>query len=431
MQDGAHDPAFRIHEGDARARRHGSGPERREERADPDERHRHVRLFLQSPSFLHAQRQFGTRRGRAGALALFGIGTIACAGQFRRTPDGVPPGHAGPLFHHVHAELERSGALAPLCRAGGRLLVAAGGTEYVSSTEIGCPNRRAQEKKDGSIGKYHAMTGAGIVVPGGSGPLPLPPGLVRPRDGAGKQDCELVAARRWSGRVGPRGGKAEAGPSGDDIHCCRPIREAMRSAGGNVLPTCRPGSRTTPCEWIQGARIDSLRRTERSGRKRKCHYHTRWMHDLPLGDGADAMHADRLGAAGAPENGGRLCHGSLATDLPAGRDDIAEPAACARARRSVENSVFGELKKLCHPEHDSGHGKATLASVPATFDLITLLMQSACEMVCDGWQAARRRLVARCRMPDHMKLPACHVVLRDRDEYLLTITTNELPEHPP
>ncbi len=173
MQDGAHDTLVRIHGGDARPLLAGPGPERREERADPDGRYRHVRLFLQSPSFLHARRQMLSRRGRSNAHALFGIDDIPCDNHVRKMPDGVPPGHAGPVFHHVIGKLLKKGSLAPLRRPAGHLPVAAGGTEYVSRAELGCPNGRAQKQKDGSIRYYHAMVGAGIVAPGRADLLPL------------------------------------------------------------------------------------------------------------------------------------------------------------------------------------------------------------------------------------------------------------------
>ena len=106
------------------------------------------------------------------------------------------------------------------------------------------------------------------------------------------------------------------------------------------------------------------------------------------------MKAGRLAVTAAPETGKRLYHDSLATDLPVGRDNF-------------------------------GHGKSTLSSVPATFNMTTLLMQSACRMVCDGWRAARHQ------MPDRLKTPAGHVVFNAWDRCLGTIATGELPERPP
>ncbi len=63
--------------------------------------------------------------------------------------------------------------------------------------------------------------------------------------------------------------------------------------------------------------------------------------------------------------------------------------------------------------------------------MIALLMQSACQMVCSRWKAARRRWVARYQMLDQLKILANHVVFQHRDQFLVTIATDELPEQPP
>ena len=112
-------------------------------------------LFLQSPSFLHAQRQMLSRQGRSNAHTLFGIETIPSDNHVRKMLDGVPPGHFDPVFHHVIGTLLKKDRLKPLRRLNGHLLVALDGTEYVSSTRIECPNCSTQKQKDGTIRHYH------------------------------------------------------------------------------------------------------------------------------------------------------------------------------------------------------------------------------------------------------------------------------------
>ncbi len=49
---------------------------------------------------------------------------------------------------------------------------------------------------------------------------------------------------------------------------------------------------------------------------------------------------------------------SFITDLPVGRDAVAELAACGQARWKVENQAFNTLKtKDYHLEHTFGHGQ--------------------------------------------------------------------------
>ena len=59
------------------------------------------------------------------------------------------------------------------------------------------------------------------------------------------------------------------------------------------------------------------------------------------------------------------------------------------------------------------------------FNLITLLMQNTCRMVCEPlW-------VAGDQMPDQLKIPANHVVFHGWSQCRETIAINELPECPP
>ncbi len=84
-----------------------------------------------------------------------------------------------------------------------------------------------------------------------------------------------------------------------------------------------------------------------------------------------------------------------------------------------------------HCQHGEYAGEIFLASVLAIFNLITLLMQSASEMVCSAWQAARKRWVARYQMVDQLRVLSCYAVFRDWDQFLEVIATNELPDRPP
>ncbi|MDQ2762543.1 MAG: hypothetical protein M3Y22_03350 [Pseudomonadota bacterium] len=49
---------------------------------------------------------------------------------------------------------------------------------------------------------------------------------------------------------------------------------------------------------------------------------------------------------------------AFVTSLPIARDTVAEIAACARARGTIENASFNVLKSNgYHLEHNCGHGK--------------------------------------------------------------------------
>ncbi len=387
-------------------------------------------FFLQCPSFLAAQAQLQSRQGRSNARTLFGIERLPTDSHIRSVLDGVPPERFDSIFTRTVDRLDRQGALDRLRRLDGRLLIALDGTEYFTSCSIGCRNCPQRKLADGRTQNFHAVPGAGIVAPGTSRLLPLPPEFIRPQDGAEKQDCEINAAKRWLRRTGSGLARLRPVYLGDDLYCRQPFCEAVLAAGGSFILTCKPSSHTTLYEYIQGVETGCLTRTE--GRKKnKRRLRCRWMNGLPIRDGKDALEVNWFEVTITSPSGKRLCRNSFATDLPVGPDSVAELADCARARWKVENNTFKALKDGYHLEHNFGHGKETLASLLATFNLIAFLMQSACDLVCESWQEARAKLAARYRLLDNLKFLTAYVVHDDWDAVMRTIITGELPEKPP
>ncbi len=387
-------------------------------------------MFLQCPSFLSAQKHLESRRGGSNARTLFGIERIACDNHIRDMLDGTPPEHFDRMFHHVADDLDGSGGLDILRRLDGRLPVALDGTEYFTSYKLGCRNCSTRLRSKGKVENFHAMIGASIVAPGSNHLLPLPPEFIRPQDGDEKQDCEIKAAKRWLQRVGPAVEGFRPVYLGDDLYCCQPACEAVLEAGGSFLFTCKPKSHATLYEYIQGVEVDALRTVEGRGRN-KVHCFYRWMSGVPIRDGEDALKVNWFEITVASPSGERRYRNAFATDLEVGRDTVEDLARCARARWKVENNAFGILKDSFNLEHNFGHGSDTLAGLLAMFNIISLLMQNACELRCEAWKAARAKLAARYRLLDHIRTVIVYAVFQDWSALLRTIATADLPEKPP
>ncbi len=152
---------------------------------------------------------------------------------------------------------------------------------------------------------------------------------------------------------------------------------------------------------------------------------------MPIRDGEDALKVNWFEITVASPSGGRRYHNAFATDLEVGRETVGELARCARARWKVENNAFGILKDSFNLEHNFGHGSDTLAGLLAMFNIISLLMQNACELRCEAWKAARAKLAARYRLLDHIRTVIDYAVFQDWSALLRTIATAELPEKPP
>ena len=151
----------------------------------------------QCPSFLAHQRIMEQSAGLSNARTLYGLKRIPSDNHIRRLAGPVPPEHFDECFIRIASRLDRSGALRHHRRLDDRTLIAIDGSEYFNSYSIGCKNCPARKRSNGRTENCHAFLGAFIVAPGQPAALPLPPEIIRPQDGAAKQDCEINAGLRW------------------------------------------------------------------------------------------------------------------------------------------------------------------------------------------------------------------------------------------
>src|SRR5262249_42337774 len=122
----------------------------------------------------------------------------------------------------------------------------------------------------------------------------------------------------------------------------------------------------------------------------------RWLNDVPLRGGKDALKVNWFEIEIVNRNGEVTYRNSFVTDLPVGADNVAEFAACGRARWKIENETFNVLKtKGYNIEHNFGHGKHHLAAILVTLNLLAFAMHTVCDIADELWRAARQKLGSR------------------------------------
>ena len=348
-------------------------------------------FFMQSPSFLQHQRQLAEGQGRSNCETLFGMTKIPGDSQVRAMLDPVSPDHFHPAFAGALERLRHSGGLSGFTCLGRHVLIALDGTEYHRSAKMHCPQCSSRKRAHGGTEYFHSLLAATLVAPGHKRVLPLPPEFVAPQDGCNKQDCESRAARRWLAKHGADYAGLNPVYLGDDLFSRQPICTAVRDAGGHFLFVCKPASHPAIEEFLAGLKPPELIQTVKRGRQRMTHRY-RWLCDVPLRGDADAITInwfalDILNAAGET-----TYRNSFITDLPVTRDTVAELAACGRARWKIENESFNTLKtKGYHLEHNFGHGKANLATVLASLNLLAFTVHTACELATELWSTAMQK----------------------------------------
>jgi hypothetical protein len=130
----------------------------------------------------------------------------------------VPSDKLFPLYDEVYQALRQAGLRENFRAVHQTLLIALDGTWYFSSQQIHCAQCGCLEHKSGEKTYYHSAVTPVIVAPGQPQAIALRPEFITPQDGHTKQDCEIVAAKRWLEKNGATYASLKATLLGDDIY---------------------------------------------------------------------------------------------------------------------------------------------------------------------------------------------------------------------
>ena len=384
-------------------------------------------FFMQSPSFLAQQTALARGRGTSNCQTLFQMARIPTDNCIRARLDPVPPEQLFPMFSRGLAALEAGGGLAPFQRLGGHILIALDGTEYFCSQKLSCPNCSSRKRANGKTEHFHQMVSAAMVAPGHDRALPLEPEFITPQDGTEKQDCEARATARWLAARGPQYAHLKPIYLGDDLASRQPTCEAVRAIGAHFLFTAKPSSHKTLYEWLDGADVPAFEQKIKQGARFVTHRY-RWLEGVPLRDGKDALIVNWLEIEIVDPAGKVTYRNSFVTDLPVNKGNVAELAACGRARWKIENETFNTLKtKGYNLEHNFGHGKEHLSALLATMNLIAFAMHTTADLVDAAWKAARTAVGTRKRFFEELRVITTYLVFPSWSLLVETLTAGKPP----
>jgi len=384
-------------------------------------------FFMQSPSFLAHQTALERGRGTSNCQTLFAMDKIPTDNHIRSMLDPVPPETLLAMFEETLGALEAGGGLGAFQRLGGHVLIALDGTEYFCSQKLSCCNCSSRARANGRTEHFHAMVSAALVAPGHERALPLEPEFIAPQDGAEKQDCEARAMHRWLSKHGAKYARLKPIYLGDDLSSRQPTCEAVLAAGGHFLFTAKPSSHKTLYSWLDGAEVPTLQLKVKQGARFVTHRY-RWLESVPIRDGNDAMLVNWLEIEIVDPTGKTTYRNGFVTDLAVTAANVAELAACGRARWKIENESFNTLKtKGYNLEHNFGHGSKHLAAVLATMNLLAFAMHTVADLVDAAWKAARAAVGARKRFFEDLRAITTYLVFPTWASLVETLRAGQPP----
>lgn len=369
-------------------------------------------FFTQSPSFLAHQTAMAETKSNSNAHTLFALQAIPSDNHIRDVLDHVPAEQVLPMFQQIFEGLHRSGHLDRFRAPDQQLLVALDGTQYHSSHTIRCANCTVSEPRNGKTRYSHTVITPVIVQPGHHQVIPLEPEFITPQDGHDKQDCETAAAARWISRYGDRYRDLNVTLLGDDLYSHQPLCQTILAAGLSFLLVCKPQSHPTLYEFLDGlapAAVPSLTLVQRHG-KRSYTHHYRFVSQLPLRDGDDALLVNWCEVTTTRADGKVTYHNAFVTNRDLDAGNVAAMVDAARARWKIENENNNTLKtKGYHLSHNFGHGQQQLSMTLVTLNLLAFLMHTVLDRADAKYRLLRDHLPTRKTFFEHIRALTCYI----------------------
>lgn len=218
---------------------------------------------------------------------------------------------------------------------------------------------------------------------------------------------------------------------GDDLFSRQPLCQAVLDTGGHLIFVCKPSSHPLIQEYLTGADLAVLEQTLKRGKQRFVHRY-RWLQDVPLRDGRDALIVNWFEIEIINARGETTYRNSFVTDLPVGPDTVVELAACGRARWKIENETFNVLKnKGYNLEHSFGHGKQNLSAILLSLNLLAFAIHTVCDIGDELWRNARTKLGPRYNFFSKLAAITAYLIFPSWDDLLLTLAFAKPPPIPP
>ena len=218
---------------------------------------------------------------------------------------------------------------------------------------------------------------------------------------------------------------------GDDLFSNQPICQAVLAESGHFIFVCKPASHPLIQEYITGVELPSHTLQVKRGRQRVTH-RFRWMSQVPLRDGKDALLVNWFEIEIRNAAGEVTYRNSFITDLPVGRDNVAELAACGRARWKIENETFNVLKTSgYHLEHSFGHGKQNLAALLVSLNLLAFAFHTVCDKAEEIWRRARSKAGSRAQFFGNLAAITTFLIFPSWEDLLQTLAFAKPPPRPP
>jgi hypothetical protein len=207
---------------------------------------------------------------------------------------------------------------------------------------------------------------------------------------------KINAGKRWIAGIGRKYAQMGITLLGDDLYAKQPFCEDALDMGFHYLLTCKTSSHKYLYEWIEAGEVgvEVVEKViKRWDGKQRLYERYRFMNDVPIRDGEDALRVNWCELVITDESGEIRKRFAFITDHLITVHNVVELVDAGRARWKIENEHNNTLKtKGYNLEHNFGHVSKYLSNLLLTMNLLAFLFHTVLELFDRRYALLRKAL---------------------------------------
>ena len=205
-----------------------------------------------------------------------------------------------------------------------------------------------------------------------------------PQDGHHKQDCELVAGKRWITAMAPRYRHLGITLLADSRYAVHPFVELVTAHEMDFIFVSKPSEHKHLYEDMEFhqklGNVAHIRRQQWTGKARQWLTY-RYLNEVDLGAKQDTIKVNWAGLTVTDHSGQVTAQYAFITNHQITHENVEELIQAGRCRWKIENENNNTLKtKGYHFEHNFGHGKKHLSTTLSTLNLLAFLFHTVLQL---------------------------------------------------
>jgi len=209
---------------------------------------------------------------------------------------------------------------------------------------------------------------------------------------------------------------------GDDLYCHEPFCRDVLELELDFIFTCKKSSHPITQEWLDFLQkndcIRTLTHRRWTGKRHEIDTY-RYVNEVPLRDGEDALKINWCELTTTDKNGKILYHNTFATSLLIDDKNVIDIVEAGRSRWKIENENNNVLKtKGYHFEHNYGHGKKFLSQLLAVLIILAFLVHTVLNWMDNKYRLLREKSPSLRRFFQDIRILTSYLYFESWDELM-------------